>query len=451
MDDCVARLLEVDAAGYAWALGAAGDAGRDDQRSRLDALSGERLEEAREEEDAMGALVKKLRSGLAEGLADSLERLGVTPPDAVAAEAAQAKAQAAAESEAAAAAAAAALAADSGLDGVAQRRKAFDASTSSAEHIDSEAAAAAAQRLIEAVDIRRQLGRTPDELDAVVNALNGGFVLPGVGGDLLRDGAGVLPTGRNIHALDPFRVPSPAATARGVIAARKILEQQRALSPTGAWPETVAVTLWGLNEIKTRGESVAVVLELVGARPVSEGTGRVVKYELTPLDELEPPGRPRIDVLASLSGIFRDSFANVVELLDALFEAAAEADDEPTDRNFIRKHTLALQAKGAERPASRLFCNPAGDYGSMVNERVGSGEWEDSSELGDTWRGRNAYSFGRGDERGGAERMDVLDELLSTTERVVQMVDSVEYGLTDIQVHLTSTPPLSLHSFSPPS
>ena len=104
----------------------------------------------------------------------------------------------------------------------------------------------------------------------------------------------------------------------------------------------------------------------------------------------------------------------------------------------MRKHALALHAQGAERPASRLFCNPAGDYGSMVNERVGSGEWEDAAELGDTWRSRNAYSFGRGAERG-VQRTEVLDELLATTERVVQMVDSVEYGLTDIQEYYANT------------
>jgi magnesium chelatase subunit H len=50
------------------------------------------------------------------------------------------------------------------------------------------------------------------------------------------------------------------------------------------------------------GESIAIVLALVGAVPVKEGTGRVVRYDLVPLKEL---GRPRIDILASMSGIFR--------------------------------------------------------------------------------------------------------------------------------------------------
>jgi len=81
------------------------------------------------------------------------------------------------------------------------------------------------------------------------------------------------------------------------------------------------------------GESIAIVLALVGAHPVKEGTGRVVRFDLIPLEEL---GRPRIDVLASLSGIFRDSFANVVDLLDDMFERAATA-DEPEEMNVSEK------------------------------------------------------------------------------------------------------------------
>jgi magnesium chelatase subunit H len=119
--------------------------------------------------------------------------------------------------------------------------------------------------------------------------------------DLLRDGPSVLPTGRNIHALDPYRMPSAGAWARGQSVAAEIIRQHQE-SNDGKFPETVAVTLWGLDAIKTRGESVAIVLALVGAKPVKEGTGRIVRYDLVPLEIL---GRPRIDVLASLSGIFR--------------------------------------------------------------------------------------------------------------------------------------------------
>jgi magnesium chelatase subunit H len=153
----------------------------------------------------------------------------------------------------------------------------------------------------EAMEIASLLDQSTEELDSVVRGLNGGYVLPAPGGDLLRDGKSVLPTGRNIHALDPYRMPSPSAWRRGQRAAAEILRQHQAAN-NGGYPETVAVTLWGLDSIKTRGESIAIVLSLAGAEPVKEGTGRIVRYDLVPLAKL---GRPRIDVLASLSGIFR--------------------------------------------------------------------------------------------------------------------------------------------------
>ncbi|WIA37068.1 hypothetical protein OEZ86_014043 [Tetradesmus obliquus] len=274
------------------------------------------------------------------------------------------------------------------------------------------------------------------ELGGLLRALDGAWVPPEAGGDLLRDGPGVLPTGRNIHALDPYRMPGPAAEARGTQAAQAILDAHRAANG-GAYPETVAINLWGLDAIKTKGESVAMVLHMVGARPVKEGTGRIARYELIPLSEMG--GRPRVDCLCNMSGIFRDAFQNVVELLDDLFARAAAAADEPDELNFIAKHSRALQQQGVTAGASaRLFSNPAGDYGSMVNERVGAGNWESSAELGDTWAARNAFSYGKGGERGVA-RPEVLSSLLGSCERVVQQIDSVEYGLTDIQEYYANT------------
>ena len=292
-------------------------------------------------------------------------------------------------------------------------------------------------RLDEALEIRELLRRNTEELSGALRALNGEYLPPAAGGDLLRDGPGVLPTGRNIHALDPYRMPSPAAADRGKRIARALLAQHRAAND-GAYPETVSVNLWGLDAIKTKGESVGIVLELIGARAVKEGTGRVARYELIPLDELEPKGRPRVDVLCNMSGIFRDSFANVVGLLDDAFARAASAKEEPLELNFIKKHASEMRADGLENTSARLFSNPPGDYGSMVNERVGTSEWEDGRELGDTWASRNAYSYGRGGERGAA-RPEVLQALLRTTERVVQEIDSVEYGLTDIQEYYANT------------
>ena len=48
----------------------------------------------------------------------------------------------------------------------------------------------------------------------------------------------------------------------------------------------------------------------------------------------------------------------------------------------------------------------------------------------------------RGSEKGTA-RPEVLEALLGTTDRVVQEIDSVEYGLTDIQEYYANTGPSS--------
>ncbi|MEG4807128.1 magnesium chelatase subunit H [Microcoleus sp. F8-D3] len=279
--------------------------------------------------------------------------------------------------------------------------------------------------------VRDLLLQTSDELTNLLRGLNGEYILPAPGGDLLRDGAGVLPTGRNIHALDPYRMPSPAAYERGREIARKIIDKH--LKEQGNYPETVAVMLWGLDAIKTRGESIGILLELVGAEPLKEGTGRIVRYELKPLADV---GHPRIDVLGNLSGIFRDSFVNIIELLDDLFVRAAEA-DEPESENFIRKHALILQGQGVQNYSARLFSNPAGDFGSLVNDRVVDGSWESGDELGKTWESRNVFSYGRKDK--GEARPEVLTQLLQGCDRIIQEIDSVEYGLTDIQEYYANT------------
>jgi magnesium chelatase subunit H len=290
--------------------------------------------------------------------------------------------------------------------------------------------------LNEATKIVNLLTQNTDEMTNLLRGLNGEYIPPAPGGDLLRDGSGVLPTGRNIHALDPYRMPSPAAYERGKEIAKKIIQQN--LEEKGTYPETVAVMLWGLDAIKTKGESLGILLELVGAEPVKEGTGRIVRYELKPVAEV---GHPRIDVLANLSGIFRDTFVNIIELLDDLFRRAAEA-EESAENNYIRKHYLALKAQGIANASARMFSNPAGDFGSLVNDQVVDSNWESGDELADTWKNRNVFSYGRKDK--GQARPEVLSQLLETSTQIIQEIDSVEYGLTDIQEYYGNTGGLKL-------
>lgn len=281
----------------------------------------------------------------------------------------------------------------------------------------------------------RKLGEGNEELDSVIRGLSGEFVRAVAGGDVLRDGIGVLPTGSNIHALDPYRLPSTTAFISGRQIAESVLDEHREANG-GAYPETVAVPLWGLDNIKTGGESVGMVLGFLGAEVVRDATGRVSRFELVALEKL---GRPRVDVVMNLSGIFRDSFEHVTNLLDDVFRRAASA-DESANENFVRKHAEEMQScsDGAEVDgAARVFSNPAGDYGSMVNEAVADGSWESGEDLGKMYVERNAFVYGR--EKRGVRDEKTLRELLRTTERVVQQVDSVEYGLSDIQEYYANT------------
>ena len=316
-----------------------------------------------------------------------------------------------------------------------RERKAITSESPELQYI-LESANGRSETIQEAIYIRDLLKRTPEELTNLLRGLNGEYIPPAPGGDLLRDGTGVLPTGRNIHALDPYRMPSPAAYERGREIAKKTIQQH--IDEHGNYPETIADLLWGLDAIKTKGESLGILLELVGAEPIKEGTGRIVRYELKPLEELE---HPRIDVLANLSGIFRDTFVNIIELLDDLFQRAAETEEDP-ENNFIRKHYLQLKEQGVENASARLFSNPAGDFGSLVNDQVVDGNWESSDELANTWEKRNVFSYGRKDK--GQARPEILNQLLKTSERIVQEIDSVEYGLTDIQEYYGNTGGLKL-------
>ena len=277
------------------------------------------------------------------------------------------------------------------------------------------------------------------EIEAVVRGLAGRYITPGPGGDIIRDGLRALPTGRNIHAMDPWRVPSEFAFKRGAQIADTIIERHREQN-AGAYPETIAQVIWGLDSIKTKGEAIGTVLRMIGAAPAHDGQGKVSHYELTPLDVL---GRPRIDVIMNLSPVFRDTFGIVMDLLDDLVRRAAAA-DEPHAMNFIRKHVDEAVAGGEtlERATARLFTQKPGEYGTYVDDMVDDSSWKTQDDLADVFLRRNAFAYGG--ERNGAATGEVLKGLLGTVSRVSQEIDSVEFGVTDIDHYFGSSGGLML-------
>ena len=268
--------------------------------------------------------------------------------------------------------------------------------------------------------------RENDEIAALLHALDGRYVRPVAGGDVVRSPE-IVPTGRNLHGFDPFRLPTAAALADGRAQAERLLDRHRA--EAGRLPESVAMVLWGTDNMKSEGAQLSQALALMGAAPRFDGFGRLAGADLIPLEDL---GRPRIDVVITLSGIFRDLLPLQTRLLADAAEQAALA-DEPVAMNLIRRNALRdAEAQGIplEQAALRVFSNAAGAYGSNVNMLIDSGAWDAEDELADTYTARKCFAYGRDGEP--VRRPEQLGALLGRVEAAYQNVESVELGVTSI-------------------
>ena len=250
-----------------------------------------------------------------------------------------------------------------------------------------------------------------NELGALSEALNGEYVEPGPGGDPIRNPS-VLPTGKNIHALDPQSIPTVAAVKSARVVVDRLIDREKD-NNGGKYPETIALVLWGTDNIKTYGESLAQVMMMVGINPVPDALGRVNKLEVIPLEEL---GRPRIDVVVNCSGVFRDLFVNQMLLLDRAIKMAAEL-DEPEEMNFVRKHARQqaeeLGLENIRDAATRVFSNSSGSYSSNVNLAVENSSWSDETQLQEMYMKRKSFAFNSDRPGAGGEmKRDVFESAM---------------------------------------
>lgn len=267
------------------------------------------------------------------------------------------------------------------------------------------------------------------ELDGILRALDGRYLRPAPGGDVLRTPA-VLPTGRNLHGFDPFRIPSAYAVRDGARQAERLLARHAA--DGHAFPESIALVLWGTDNLKSEGGPIAQALALLGAAPRFDSYGRLAGAQLLPLEML---GRPRVDVMITLSGIFRDLLPLQIKLLaEAAFLAASA--DEPLERNFVRKHALAFQAVHGgdlETASLRVFGNAEGAYGANVGSLVDNGRWDDTDELAETYTRRKGHAYGRAGRP--LQQPALLQSVLAGVDLAYQNLDSVELGVTTIDTY----------------
>ncbi|HET6711813.1 cobaltochelatase subunit CobN [Amycolatopsis sp.] len=277
-----------------------------------------------------------------------------------------------------------------------------------------------------AEEIVPRLAGTSAELDAVLHALDGGYIPAGPSGSPLRGLINVLPTGRNFYTVDPKAIPSRLAWETGQALADSLLRRYR--EDTGDWPRSVGLSVWGTSAMRTSGDDAAEVLALLGVQPVwDEASRRVTGIEAIPLAEL---GRPRIDVTVRISGFFRDAFPHVISLMDDAVRLVASL-DEPLDQNFVRAHVSAdLAAHGDDRRATtRIFGSKPGAYGAGLLPLMDSGNWRDDKDLAEVYAVWGGFAYGRDlDGRPAREDME------SSYKRIVvaaKNTDTREHDIAD--------------------
>ena len=246
------------------------------------------------------------------------------------------------------------------------------------------------------------LAQTPDEISHTLGALAGAYVPPGGGGDPVRNPQ-ALPTGRNLHGINPAEVPTKAAWEIGVNLADAQLEAE--FERLGRWPRKIGFTLWNTELIRQHGTDLAHVMHLLGVRPIWDHNNVVEDVELIPSAEL---GRPRVDVVIQAASLFRDTFPDRMKLLDKAVRLAASATD---GENYIAEHAeeaerelkrSGMAAKDAKTLAvARIFSNSAGGYGTgLVAAIERSGSFESSEGLTEAYLARTGAVYTEGFEWG---------------------------------------------------
>ncbi len=264
--------------------------------------------------------------------------------------------------------------------------------------------------------------RAGRESEGLLRALEGRYVLPARGGDPVRD-IDIYPSGRAMYAFDPRLIPTVSAGQRGRAAAGKLLDAYA--ERNGSYPESMGIVLWGFETMKTGGDTIAMILHLMGMRIRHRASLWLKELEVIPLEELQ---RPRIDVVVTMCGIFRDTFGTHIDLLNRAFKAAADL-DEPPEKNFIRKHCRAMPETCPEGHPLRLFGPAADQYATDLPSLIETGAWDREEQLGAAFADAMSYSYLGGVAR---ESKQALASLLGSVQIVAQERDSLEYEVTDL-------------------
>lgn len=261
------------------------------------------------------------------------------------------------------------------------------------------------------------------ETENLLKALNGEYLKISHGGDPIRN-PDAAPTGRNLVGFNPAKVPSKEAYEAGVKLANQTIEDY--FAKHGKFPDKLAFSLWSLETMRHQGAMEAQILHTLGLRPIWNRAGNVTGTEIIPFEEL---GRPRVDVVISATGLYRDAFPNVMLWLADAIDKVAKLKEE---NNFVYRHANKLKLDLLEQGKSqedadylssiRIFSNDSGAYGTgLAGASLDSDSWENDSKLADLYLKRMGYGFGKDESRWSENVTDInlYKQVLSGTDGVV--------------------------------
>ncbi len=279
-----------------------------------------------------------------------------------------------------------------------------------------------------------KLYQTPQEITNLLRGLNGNYVPSGASGAPTRGRPEVLPTGRNFYSVDIRAIPTQTAWDVGRKAAEALIE--RYTQDNGEYPQTLAISIWGTSTMRTGGDDIAQVLALLGVQPIWDGLSRrVVDYEILKPSVL---GRPRVDVTVRVSGFFRDSFPNLLQLLYKVIKDVSSLEESksinPLAAKVEEEQTFWQQQGLTEEQAKlksgyRIFGSKPGSYGAGLQGLIEAQNWENEQDLAKAYMNWSCYAY---DQNGvGHGVPEVFERRLKQLQIVLHNQDNREHDLLD--------------------
>jgi len=284
--------------------------------------------------------------------------------------------------------------------------------------------------LTRALDYKKKVMGASQEILQILNALESKYILPGPMDDPIRN-PDALPTGRNPQPFDPRAYPTKEAWATGKLMANQLIKQHR--KDKGEYPKKLAFVLWSSETTKNHGVTEAEILYLLGVKPVWRN-GKIKDIELIRDSELK---RPRIDIVVTVSGTYRDHFGDKIELIDRAVRLAAS---QKGKNNYVRINSENI-AKGLEKAGyggseakeaskARVFSEALNAYSPGIQFAIPAGDsWKDDKKISDLYIDRMSHIYGKGIQ--GKAAKEVFKQNLNSIDAAVFSRSSNVYGILE--------------------